>query len=146
MAIKHGLANTPEYEIWNAMLERCNNENCSKYEYIGGRGITVCEAWSNIENFYADLGPRPSPDMILTRLDPDGDFTPENCVWAPYGVAQHNNKLTSNNTSGVKGVFATARGKYQARIGAFGKVIYLGTYDTLDEAAAARVAGEKKYW
>lgn len=136
---------TPEYNIWNAMKARCGNPNAKSYPDVGGRGIKVCERWLTAANFLKDMGPRPDHDHILTRMDPDGDFMPENCSWKPYGVAQHNTKLTSNNTSGVKGVHK-ARAGYQAKITFDGNAIHLGTFETLDEAAKARRKAEDRYW
>lgn len=39
----HGGARTPTYQIWEAMNQRCNNENSSSYKNYGGRGIKVCD-------------------------------------------------------------------------------------------------------
>lgn len=57
-------------------------------------------------------------------------------------------KLRSDNTTGVKGVYAVKRKnsiKYQAKIGLKNKEIFLGTYDTIEEAEKARKLGEKRY-
>lgn len=51
-------------------------------------------------------------------------------------------KLPSDNTSGYKGVYLL-RGKYMARIVFQKKPYYLGTYDTIEEAAAARRGAEE---
>ncbi|MDD3212066.1 MAG: hypothetical protein PHY64_00200 [Eubacteriales bacterium] len=61
-----------------------------------------------------------------------------------------NGKPRSDNTSGVTGVKAYARKNgsiaYRAYLKVCGKRIDLGTYNTLPEAAAARKAGEEKYF
>ncbi|KYG89136.1 hypothetical protein A0U40_14025 [[Bacillus] sp. KCTC 13219] len=58
-------------------------------------------------------------------------------------------KLSSLNTTGVKGVSATRREngviKYRAYITVKGKRISLGTYDTLEAAAKVRKAAELEY-
>lgn len=52
-----------------------------------------------------------------------------------------NNKIPANNTTGVRGVYLI-RGKYTAKIVFQKKAYYLGTYDRIEEAAAARKAAE----
>ena len=56
-------------------------------------------------------------------------------------------KTPKNNTSGVKGVYwHKPTKKWVARIGFKGKVIYLGYYKNIKDAAAARKAAEEKYF
>lgn len=57
------------------------------------------------------------------------------------------NKPGKRNTSGVRGVaWKAAKQKWEASICCQGKTHYLGYYDTLEQAAAARKAGEEKYY
>jgi len=58
-----------------------------------------------------------------------------------------NRGRSRNNTSGVHGVgFSKSYGKWQARIMVDHNAIHLGYFDTIEEAAAARKAGEEKYF
>ena len=57
-----------------------------------------------------------------------------------------NRSVSSNNTSGITGVyFLKARKKYTAQIGVNRKLTFLGYFDTLEEAAAARAEANSKF-
>lgn len=65
---KHGLSYSSEYRIWNGMIQRCTNPKQMSYRNYGGRGIVVCDRWHIFENFYADMGPRPSKKHSIDRF------------------------------------------------------------------------------
>lgn len=78
----HGRSGTPEWKIWNGIRSRCSNRREPGFKNYGGRGIRICERWLSFENFFADMGPRPSPKHSIERKENDGDYEPGNCVWA----------------------------------------------------------------
>jgi hypothetical protein len=49
---------------------------------------------------------------------------------------QINSGVPKNNTTGYKGVLRTPNGKFQARLGYNGKKLYLGLFETAEDAAA----------
>lgn len=78
----HGLSRHPLYRVWADMLQRCRNPKNRWFHRYGGRGITVCDSWTDFENFYADVGERPFPKASLDRIDNDSGYEPGNVRWA----------------------------------------------------------------
>lgn len=91
---KHGSCAAPEYHIWVGIRTRCLTASNKAYKHYGGRGIKICERWGEFNNFFADMGQRPSPKHSVERVDNNGDYCPENCVWAVQ-KAQARNKRTN---------------------------------------------------
>lgn len=103
---KHGMSTRSEASIWRNMKYRCNNSNASNYYMYGGKGIKVCERWQNsFQNFYADMGDKPTPEHSIDRVDSKGDYTPDNCRWATKKEQARNRKTSRPIT--YKGVTKT---------------------------------------
>ena len=91
----HGMSRTPEYIAWADMKRRCFNPNIKNYSDYGGRGITVCDRWLNLDNFLADMGSRPTAKHSLDRIDNNADYSPKNCKWSTK-AEQDNNKRNNH--------------------------------------------------
>ena len=78
----------PTYRTYHSMKSRCLNENHSRYQDYGGRGIKICDRWlygegqkSGLECFIEDMGHRPSEKHSIGRKNNDGDYCLDNCEW-----------------------------------------------------------------
>lgn len=81
--LSHGKCKSAEYTAWRGMISRCYNFNYKSYKYYGGNGITVSKEWKNsFENFYKDMGDRPSVNHSLDRIKVRMGYKKGNCRWA----------------------------------------------------------------
>lgn len=99
-ATKHGQNKrgivTPEYNSWHGMIQRCTNSNSASFAGYGARGVTVCPRWLKFENFFEDMGEKPSPLHSLDRFpnNETGNYEPSNCRWGT-DEEQSRNKRTN---------------------------------------------------
>lgn len=95
---KHWL---PEYGVWSGMKARCENAQNPGYKNYGGRGVALCERWQHsFDNFYADMGKRPSSQHSIERKNNDGIYEAANCYWATDAEQKRNqrrNRIISFN-------------------------------------------------
>lgn len=86
---------TLEYTAWVHVIGRCYNKNNPDYERYGGRGITVCDRWLNsFENFYADMGIKPTTAHSIDRVKNNEGYHPNNCRWATPAEQARNRSTT----------------------------------------------------
>jgi len=92
----------PEYRIWTNMKGRCSNPRHQEFHNYAGR-VRVCKRWNeSFEAFYTDMGPRPSAQHSLDRIDNEGDYEPGNVRWAtPKEQARNTSRTRLLTANGV---------------------------------------------
>lgn len=82
--LRHGMARhgavRPEFWAFTCAQARCINPKNPGFKHYGARGIRFL--FESFEQFFAEIGPRPTPQHSLDRKDNDGHYAPGNVRWA----------------------------------------------------------------
>jgi hypothetical protein len=132
---KGGVHDMPEYAIYYAIRNRTSNPNNKSYKNYGGRGIKLSPLWDTFEKFISDMGRRPSSKHSIERIDNDGDYAPDNCIWATTDVQVKNKRKQKQKYNGS--IKLQKSGRYQAMIDINKKHYYLGTFEDEEDAQTA---------
>lgn len=87
------MSKTPERKAYQQAKYRCENPKANCYENYGGRGIRFL--FKSFEEFFVELGHRPTSEHSLERVNNDLGYQPGNCTWATM-AEQHQNKRHGN--------------------------------------------------
>ena len=89
---KQGSRGLGELQAYRDAKKRCTVLKCKSYPDYGGRGIKFL--FTSFEQFFAELGPKPSKQYTLDRIDNDGNYEPGNVRWATRLDQTHNRRCT----------------------------------------------------
>ena len=109
--IKHGGFGTRLYGVWANMKQRCLNSNDINYKNYGGRGIIVCNEWSEfipfrdwaIQNGYNE-------NLEIDRINNNGNYSPNNCRFVTSEENTQNRrttKLSLEKANEIRGLWNT---------------------------------------
>lgn len=101
----HGKHKEQGYSSWKGIKQRVLNPNNPRFEYYGGRGITVCDGVSSsFRQFIESIGDRPNTSLTVDRIDNDSGYWCGDCSdceangqglnmrWATRSEQQHNSR------------------------------------------------------
>ena len=95
-SITHNMSHTRLYKRWVAMKNRCKDSNLKNY---GGRGIAICDEWEEFIPFMNwALANGYDDGLIIERIDVNGDYCPENCIWTSMSKQAENLGAIFNGT------------------------------------------------
>lgn len=95
----HGKTETRLYSIWRGMKRRCENPKSKNWKYYGALGVSVCDEWKNSFQAFYDWAmsagydeTAPRGQCTIDRINPYGDYAPDNCRWADMKTQLQNRR------------------------------------------------------
>lgn len=129
--------------LWHAINGRCFNPSNNRYGYYGARGVRVCDEWRARSSAFFNwaLAAGWQPGVEIDRIDPDGDYSPNNCRFVTHRQNLTNRRKyrcnpKSDAGSKFKGV-RRYRNLWIAQISVNGRTRSLGSFRKEDDAALA---------
>jgi len=122
------------YKRWIGIKSRVNNPRSTNYKNYGGRGIKICYEWYDFMNFkkWAEFNGY-AHHLTIDRINPDGDYCPENCRWITKGL----NSKSQSRKNELSCIHKKGNGFY-VQINYLGKIIYIGYVSNIEDAIALR--------
>lgn len=87
----------PLYQTWDGIKKRCYQVNATGYKNYGARGIVMCDEWKNsFWKFVEDMGKKPFKTSSIERININGNYSKDNCVWASSKQQAENRRNNIN--------------------------------------------------
>lgn len=93
---RHGRSYTPEYRTYIKAKVRCQNQTVREYKNYGGRGIEF--RFTCFEEFFAEVGLKPTPKHSIDRKDVNGHYEKGNVQWATRRSQDRNKRFNHRVT------------------------------------------------
>lgn len=100
----HGMCGSRLENIYYMMRDRCTNPKNADYENYGGRGISFSPEWTTFDLFLENLPDGYAENLTLNRLDPNENYSRDNCNWADSKEQGRCKTRYKSNKTGVTGV------------------------------------------
>lgn len=125
------------YSAWGNMITRCYWEGYRDYSSYGGRGVYVTKEWHNFQNFCSWFIHN-TVDGFEMDKDLKGSvsdvYSPDTVVFLPPRInVMFTARRSERNEYGI-GVRPRDKGKFSSNMTYEGKNVYLGYFDTPEEA------------
>ena len=92
------MVGTTEYQIFSSMKARVLNPKNQDFKRYSGVGIdNIFLGKEGFKNWFKEIGPRPSLNHSIDRIDNDKGYFSGNIRWATQDVQRENSKPLSNS-------------------------------------------------
>ncbi len=137
------------YTKWNSVFDRCYQKNSLKNPtYID---CHIDERWHNFQNFAQwwmnNYNPKYMEKWCLDKdilIKGNKVYSPETCCFVPHEINLLFKKERSRQEGYPVGV-RKSNSRFEARIRIKSKELYIGTFDTIDEASEAYKIAKVRY-
>lgn len=98
----HGMTDTRLYGIWCGIIARCEHENDPAYKWYGAKGVKICKEWRQDFMSFHDwsMSNRYADDLTIDRINPYGNYEPDNCRWIPLSEQAKNTRRAWDKAHG----------------------------------------------
>lgn len=135
------------YNVWNSMLSR---SYCKSYilNFPTYKGISVCKEWHCFQNFSEWFYSNYKKDFELDKdilFKNSNTYSPETCAFVPKEINYLFTKRQNRRGEYPIGVSLHKNGSFRATFTKNNKQIYLGSFDTPEEAFQAYKIAKEEY-